>query len=104
MNHPEVTQKSNFTFALALILIVGLMLLVGVIVLKDHINLALVEPSEAAVLSDTDPVNDDSVTPANDYVQTLLDHPENFRVEENPDQLPAAALLEQKQIKFLIGL
>lgn len=100
-------SNSNFSFVLTLIITIGLISLIGVVILKDRINLALVDTSEAAVLSDTDiSVDNQSIItdPANEYVQSLLDHPENFRVEENPDQLPAAALLEQQQIKFLMGL
>lgn len=94
-------------------IVVGYVLLTSIILFREEINLALGGLTPPALASETAPapVAVSALPPVSvieppratyqEYVQTILDDPANFKTAE--PVLPGRAYLEGKQTQFLIG-
>ena len=92
---------------LLIYIVVGFIILMTVIwFFKEDIDLAVVPESKAStevqVSATETPIRSESLTPAHDYIQGLLDDPNNFDTKKFEDMLPAQAIMHSKDM-FLIG-
>jgi len=109
-----VNNTANKLYAtvprLLILAVVGFVLLVAVILFfKEDINLALVPESQASVelnISSVQPNNNiapsEDLLPSQQYVQSLLNDPNNFDTEAFEKMLPAQSLMHSKDM-FLVG-
>ncbi|AKM84918.1 MAG: hypothetical protein VE98_C0001G0464 [candidate division Kazan bacterium GW2011_GWA1_50_15] len=95
-------QRRHFgflTLGMFSVLVVGYILLAGVVWLSEEINLIL-QPTQAATVAEAPTVTASTISPT-DYVQTILNNPENFR-NSTIETSPALRRASGEQI-FLMG-